>query len=292
MIEELRLAHGAAGRAGPLARRSAQPVAQGHPLMAAPFPPDLIERLTSLLDDLPDAVRLLDRGGHVLLRNEASELLAPDGLGHLCGEDAVEPEPVLSRLPDRRGAGAGDLPALARRGAAGREARRLLRGDAQPGARRRRAHRRRAGDPARRHGHAGAGAVPDRPRRDPGRRDPQALRRGQPAQRRAGRAARDPDRDPRAGSAARAEPARRRASPTRSTRRWARCSPAPTCCARSLRRLKTETKKIPDDAVAIGITERLDGTGDQRQGDGRGGAADRGGSQDAAPVLPPGRGRA
>lgn len=61
--------------------------------MAAPFPPDLIKRLTSLLDDLPDAVRILDRGGHTLMRNEASKLLAPDGLGHLCGEEGSSRNP-------------------------------------------------------------------------------------------------------------------------------------------------------------------------------------------------------
>jgi signal transduction histidine kinase len=54
--------------------------------MAPPFPEEALDCAAGLVADLPDAIRLLDRDGKVLLRNEASKLLAPDGLGHLCGE--------------------------------------------------------------------------------------------------------------------------------------------------------------------------------------------------------------
>ena len=54
--------------------------------MAPSFPQDALDCVAGLVADLPDAVRLLDRDGKVMLRNEASRLLAPDGLGHLCGE--------------------------------------------------------------------------------------------------------------------------------------------------------------------------------------------------------------
>jgi signal transduction histidine kinase len=44
-----------------------------------------LERLGAVLNDLPDAVRLIAADGSVILRNEASRKLAPNGLGHLCG---------------------------------------------------------------------------------------------------------------------------------------------------------------------------------------------------------------
>jgi signal transduction histidine kinase len=61
--------------------------------MAGAFPPDMLRWLGKLLDDLPDAVRILDRGGYTVLRNEASKLLAPDGLGHLCGDESAGRNP-------------------------------------------------------------------------------------------------------------------------------------------------------------------------------------------------------
>jgi signal transduction histidine kinase len=56
--------------------------------MAAAIPENMIERIAAVFADLPDAVRLIDVSGKVLLRNEASLLLAPDGLGHLCGDES------------------------------------------------------------------------------------------------------------------------------------------------------------------------------------------------------------
>ena len=53
----------------------------------------MTERLEDLFGDLPDAVRVIDARGRVVYRNEASRLLAPDGLGHLCGSDGRERNP-------------------------------------------------------------------------------------------------------------------------------------------------------------------------------------------------------
>jgi hypothetical protein len=49
------------------------------------LPPEVLRRLDAVFRDLPDAVRLLDADGRILLCNETSRTLAPDGLGHLCG---------------------------------------------------------------------------------------------------------------------------------------------------------------------------------------------------------------
>jgi signal transduction histidine kinase len=49
------------------------------------LPPEVLRRLAAIFSELPDAVRLLGEGGRVLLQNEASRMLAPGGLGHLCG---------------------------------------------------------------------------------------------------------------------------------------------------------------------------------------------------------------
>jgi len=57
------------------------------------FPQEALDCVAGMVADLPDAVRLLDREGKVLLRNEASRLLAPDGLGHLCGGPSRERNP-------------------------------------------------------------------------------------------------------------------------------------------------------------------------------------------------------
>ena len=51
------------------------------------LPPEVLRRLAAIFSELPDAVRLLADDGRVLLQNEASRLLAPAGLGHLCGND-------------------------------------------------------------------------------------------------------------------------------------------------------------------------------------------------------------
>ena len=56
--------------------------------MTAAIPENVIERVAAVFADLPDAVRLIDASGNVLLRNEASMLLAPEGLGHLCGDES------------------------------------------------------------------------------------------------------------------------------------------------------------------------------------------------------------
>jgi signal transduction histidine kinase len=55
--------------------------------MASPLSAELLERFGAIIKDLPDAVRLIAADGTVVLRNEAAERLAPDGLGHLCHED-------------------------------------------------------------------------------------------------------------------------------------------------------------------------------------------------------------
>lgn len=55
--------------------------------MASPLSAELLERLGSIIKDLPDAVRLIAADGTVLLRNAAAEMLAPEGLGHLCKEE-------------------------------------------------------------------------------------------------------------------------------------------------------------------------------------------------------------
>jgi signal transduction histidine kinase len=52
------------------------------------LPPEVLRRLAAVFRDLPDAVRLLADDGSILLCNEASRTLAPDGLGHLCGNQA------------------------------------------------------------------------------------------------------------------------------------------------------------------------------------------------------------
>jgi signal transduction histidine kinase len=57
------------------------------------IPQELVERLAAVFSDLPDAVRLIDVGGKVLMQNDASRLLAPDGLGHLCGGESRERNP-------------------------------------------------------------------------------------------------------------------------------------------------------------------------------------------------------
>ena len=59
----------------------------------AAIPQDLVDRLAAVFTDLPDAVRLLDVGGKMLMQNEASRLLAPEGLGHLCGGESRERNP-------------------------------------------------------------------------------------------------------------------------------------------------------------------------------------------------------
>jgi two-component system NtrC family sensor kinase len=61
--------------------------------MGPSFSSELLERFSSLVSDLPDAVRLIDRSKKILVRNEASDLLAPNGLGHLCGEDTLDRNP-------------------------------------------------------------------------------------------------------------------------------------------------------------------------------------------------------
>lgn len=61
--------------------------------MAPVFKKEALDCVAGIVADLPDAVRLLDREGKVLLRNEASRLLAPDGLGHLCGGESRERNP-------------------------------------------------------------------------------------------------------------------------------------------------------------------------------------------------------
>jgi len=50
------------------------------------LPPEVLRRLAAIFSDLPDAVRLLADDGRTLLFNEASKMLAPGGLGHLCGK--------------------------------------------------------------------------------------------------------------------------------------------------------------------------------------------------------------
>jgi signal transduction histidine kinase len=71
--------------------------------MAIRFNDELIELLHSLFAGHPDPVRLVGAGGEVLLRNEASRTLYPDGLGHLCteerrGRDRSCPECQLGRV--------------------------------------------------------------------------------------------------------------------------------------------------------------------------------------------------
>jgi two-component system NtrC family sensor kinase len=55
--------------------------------MMSRLPDGLLERLGAMIEALPDAVRLIAADGSVMLRNEAAEKLAPEGLGHLCRED-------------------------------------------------------------------------------------------------------------------------------------------------------------------------------------------------------------
>jgi signal transduction histidine kinase len=53
--------------------------------MHASFNEELLSLLGSVVEQLPDSVRLVGRDGRTLLRNEAAREIAADGLGHLCG---------------------------------------------------------------------------------------------------------------------------------------------------------------------------------------------------------------
>jgi signal transduction histidine kinase len=48
---------------------------------------ELLQSVERLFSDIPDAVRLLDRGGELLYRNAAALTLPTEGLGHLCKQE-------------------------------------------------------------------------------------------------------------------------------------------------------------------------------------------------------------
>jgi two-component system NtrC family sensor kinase len=60
--------------------------------MAETLPRNLVEWFAAALNDLPDAVRLIDKQGKLLHQNAASQIMAPDGLGHLCHRSSAVPD--------------------------------------------------------------------------------------------------------------------------------------------------------------------------------------------------------